>query len=175
MRGQLKIITNKELRFVLLKLFHLYLRMKFESAFCLTNESRAESIFASKLLTTIFKVYWTFTMYTRHASELVTTKGQEISEWVYEVVALPQIRKILPYNIRADFSNFFIFILGNARSSYIHSEISRPLAKSKTSLSVKPVYNVMPGFFLILLNKFGEDPIKTKNNSYSSIWTVSKL
>ena len=33
--------------------------MKFESAFCLTNESRAESIFASKSLATIFKVYCT--------------------------------------------------------------------------------------------------------------------
>ena len=71
--------------------------MKFESAFCLTNESRAESIFASKLLKTIFKVYWTCTMYiaqgSRHASELVTTKGQLILKCLFGIFNSPKKRK----------------------------------------------------------------------------------
>ena len=38
--------------------------------------------------------------------------------------------KILPwyYTIGQNFSNFFVHILGNATTSYIHSEISWPLA-----------------------------------------------
>ena len=73
-----------------------YLKMKFESSFCLTNESRAESIFSSKLLKTIFKVYWTCTMYiaqgSRHASELVTTKGQLILKCLFGIFNSPKKR-----------------------------------------------------------------------------------
>jgi len=40
--------------------------------------------------------------------DLDSTKGQEISEWIYEVVALPQninenIRKILPWSLEQNF------------------------------------------------------------------------
>ena len=36
-------------------------------------------------------------------------------------------RQILPYTSEQNFSNFFVLILGNARTSHIHSEISWPL------------------------------------------------
>ena len=64
------------------------------------------------------------------------SKGQEISEWIYEVVALPKIwtKKfekfcpiLLPWSIGQNFSDFFVHILGNATTSYIHSEISWPV------------------------------------------------
>ena len=59
-------------------------------------------------------------------------KGQEISEWIYEVVALPKIwtkkiKKFCPDTTGQNFSNCFVHILGSATTLYIHSEISWPL------------------------------------------------
>ena len=59
-------------------------------------------------------------------------KGQEISEWKYEVVALPKIwskkfEKFCPEYLRQNFSNLFVHIFGNATTSYFHYEISWPL------------------------------------------------
>ena len=66
---------------------------------------------------------------------LCIPKGQEISEWIYEVFALPKIwtekfEKFCP------FSNFFVHILGNATTSYIHSEISWPSVHDFAFLSI---------------------------------------
>ena len=38
-----------------------------------------------------------------------------------------KIWKILPWILKAEFLNFFVYILGNATTSYFHSEISLPL------------------------------------------------
>ena len=68
----------------------------------------------------------------------ISIQGQEISEWKYEVVALPKIwtkkfEKFCPEYLgmdflwlRAKFLNFFVYILGQATTSYFHSEISWP-------------------------------------------------
>ena len=70
-----------------------------------------------------------------------TAKGQEIPEWIYEVVALitqnmnEKTRKTLPCDLEQNFSNFFVHILGSSTTSYIHSEISWHLyAQLKMSL-----------------------------------------
>ena len=62
----------------------------------------------------------------------INSKGQEISEWKFEVVALPKIwtkkiEKFCPKYSGQNFSNFFVHILGNATTSYFHFEIYWPL------------------------------------------------
>ena len=62
------------------------------------------------------------------------TKGQEVSEWKFEVVALAKIwrkkfEKFCP-KYSGPFSNFFIRILSNATTSHFHSEIPWCLEQS---------------------------------------------
>ena len=56
------------------------------------------------------------------------SNGQEISEWIYEVVTMPKIwtkklEKFCPIVSGQNFSKFLVHILGNATNS----EISWPL------------------------------------------------
>ena len=84
------------------------------------------------------------------------SKDHEISEWIYEVFALPKIwtekfEKFCP------FSNFFVHFLGNATTSYIHSEISWPLtmifyAKNIRNQFLK-IRHVSSGYFILKLFK----------------------
>ena len=64
-------------------------------------------------------------------------KGQEISECKYEVVALPKIwtKKIEKFCPK----NFFVHILGNARTSYFLSEISWPLEQMQIKITTLTV------------------------------------
>ena len=63
---------------------------------------------------------------------ILSTKGQEISEWKYEVVSLPKIwtkkfENFCPEYLGQNFSIFFVHILGKATTSYFQSDTSWPL------------------------------------------------
>ena len=88
-------------------------------------------------------------------------KGQQISEWKYEVVALPKIwtkkiEKFCPEYLRQNFSNYFVHILGNATTSYFHSEIFWPLGKVTKD-------NVSSNFPSYMLNLFYVSPWSEQN------------
>ena len=61
-----------------------------------------------------------------------------------------KIRKILPWRIGQNFSNCFVHILGNAKSSYIHSEISWPLdqfiwtVKGQSNFWNRVIFSLIP-------------------------------
>ena len=86
------------------------------------------------------------------------TKGQFISEWKYEVVTLPKIwtkkfEKFFPEYLGQNFSTFFVHILGNATTSYFHSEINWPLTKLLSYVLLKsmgPTYHTNKNLSILL-------------------------
>jgi len=77
-------------------------------------------------------------------------KGQEISEWRYEV-ALPKVwtKKFEKFFSKYSGQNFyknFVHILGNGTTPYFHSEISRPLGCSANGSKESSLFHEGEGF-----------------------------
>ena len=112
--------------YVILKLFKIQLQKLFKNIVC-----RLSLILDAQPAVKLSHIHSA----NRHFTETMTqisTKGQLISEWIYEVIVSPKIwtkncQDFYPHYTGQKSWQFFVCILGETMTSYIHSEIYWPL------------------------------------------------
>ena len=91
-----------------------------------------------------------------HTNYKVLSKGQTISEWIYEAIVSPKIRtkncqNFCPVQVRAEILTIFVRILEETMTSQIHYKVNWPLVKEKMR---KMQGNGFQFFLIFLMNYF---------------------
>ena len=102
--------------------------------------------------------------------QIFTTKGQSISEWIFEVIVSPKIQMkncqdFCPHYTGQKSWRSFIHILGETMTSKIHSEIDWPLkiSKSQKPFMISSILEIYRPLGILLVLKTNVMFFKTHN------------